>query len=119
MFLTTTVSVLSRSISVLLEDGRTERFSLARSATGDVRWRHDVFGAPDATGQAPWLHHGGRLTVAEVLARVPHCESEVRRWTREEVEAGPGHEDDIFIRLERQRALERLAGELETGATVG
>ena len=54
-----------------------------------------------------------RLSVADVLERVPGCRREVVRWTSEEIEDGPEAFDvDLFSRDARRRALERLAAEL-------
>jgi len=111
---TTTVSVASRAINVLLDNGETERYALAEAADGDVFWRHDTFGPADedASGKV-WLRHGGRLTVAEVIARVGRCSREGRRWTAEEIEAGDLLVDaDLFKRARRREALALLADEL-------
>ena len=111
MVISTTVSTPTRSINVLLETGTTERLALVQASSGDVHWRHDRFGLGHRGPE--WLGHVGRLTVAEVLARVPDCERHVIAWTREEIEAGPDEVDfDIFQRDARRRALERLAAEL-------
>jgi hypothetical protein len=73
-----TVSPARRAVSILLESGATERFALVEGADGDVGWRHDTFAADD------WLAHGGRLTVGDVVARVPDCGRHVVAWTRAE-----------------------------------
>ena len=112
MVISTTVSTPTRSISVLLETGTTERFALVQASSGDVYWRHDLFGLRDGGGPK-WLGHVGRLSVSEVLARVPTCERHVIAWTHEEIEAGPDEAGfDIFQRDARRRSLERLAAEL-------
>ena len=110
----TTISPLQRTIGVLLATGETERYALAQTREGDVFWRQDWFaadaGAP--SGEA-WVGHGGRLTVAEVVERVPDCARQVRDWTREEIELGadlPGA--DVFVRAIRADALRRLEREL-------
>jgi hypothetical protein len=110
----TTVSILTRSISVLLESGDTERFALVRLPNGDVHWRHDLFGVFDeATGGRPWIAHRGQLTVGEVAAQVPHCERHVVAWTRDEIDCGPDDADgDIFVRDVRRRALAALEAQL-------
>jgi hypothetical protein len=110
----TTLSVLSREIRILLESGDTDRYALVRTNDGDVHWRHDVFGPHDfETGAKPWVDHRGRVTVAQVLAAVPHCEKEILRWTRDELELGADDiVEDIFTRAVRQRALDRLDLEL-------
>ena len=106
--LSTTISPSQRSISVLLESGETERYALAQSRDGDVYWRQDTFAA------SAWVGHGGRLTVGQVLARVPGCERQVVAWTREEIELGPDLPDaDMFVRAIRADALKRLARELD------
>lgn len=112
--ISTTVSMFNRSINVLVSSGETERFALVPAGGGELFWRHDTFGADDDSGRASqWLAHGGRLTVGQVLARVPQCRREVLRWTREEIEAGPHHFDlDLFEQHARQASLARLADEL-------
>jgi hypothetical protein len=110
--LSTTVSVVQRAVNVLLESGETERFALVQAADGAVHWRHDTFAADHA-----WISHGGRLSVAEVLARVPQCERQVRAWTREEIDLGPRPVGvDAFAAAVRESALERLAAELDDAA---
>jgi hypothetical protein len=111
----TNVSPTQRAISVLLDSGKTERYALAQTREGDVFWRHDTFaadaGAPSGTA---WVGHGGRLTVGQVLARVPSCERHVVRWTREEIELGVELPDaDMFVRAVRSDALRRLSRELD------
>jgi hypothetical protein len=119
MFVSTTVSVLTRSINVLVDDGKTERFALVRGNNGEVHWRHDVFGPRDDHGQTPWIDHSGRLTVGEVLERIPKCARDVRRWTRDEIELGADDGDvDIFSREVRRRSLDRLADELGAASAV-
>jgi hypothetical protein len=109
--ISTNVSVSTRSINVLLHTGVTERFALAQATNGDVFWRHDEFVLGEEGPE--WTGHVGRLTVGEVVARVPTCERQVVAWTREEVESGPDEPGfDIFRRDQRRRALERLTGEL-------
>jgi hypothetical protein len=106
--LTTTVSTSQRAISVLLESGQTVRYALAQSREGDVFWRQDTFAA------GTWVGHGGRLSVGEVLARVPSCERQVVAWTREEIELGTALPDaDMFVRAIRADALKRLERELD------
>jgi hypothetical protein len=105
--LTITANPSRRTISVLLESGETERFALAQSRLGDVFWRQDTF-AGDA-----WLAHGGRRTVAEVVAQLPSCRALVRDWTQAEIELGSDLPDaDVFVRHERAEALRRLDREL-------
>jgi hypothetical protein len=114
MVISTNVSVMSRSINVLMSDGTTERFALVAASDGDVHWRHDVFDLTDE-GERTWIRHGGLLSVAEVLTQIPSCERHVIAWTREEVEGGADQPDlDIFRRDVRRRALGRLATELST-----
>ena len=110
----TTISVLAREIRIQLESGDTERYALARRADGDVHWRHDTFGPTDwETGSKPWVEHHGRVTVGQVLAALPHCEREVLRWTRDEIELGADDiVEDIFTRAVRQRSLAELDLEL-------
>lgn len=112
--ITTTVSVASRAINVLLDNGETERYALAEAGDGDLFWRHDTFGpAEDDASDKVWLRHGGRQTVGQVMERVPQCRREIRRWTLEEIEAGEATTDgDLFTRAIRREALARLAAEL-------
>ena len=51
MVISTNVSVMSRSINVLMSDGTTERFALVAASDGDVHWRHDVFDLTVALAQ--------------------------------------------------------------------
>jgi hypothetical protein len=111
--LSTAVSSIQRTINLLRLDGTTDRLALVRRPDGDVHWRHDVFTHDEETGALRWVAYGGRLTVPEVLARAPHCEREILRWTREEVEDGPDIvEVDLFSRDTRCRALALLEAEL-------
>src|SRR5687767_4353565 len=87
--ITTTVSVASRAINVLLDNGETERYALAEAGDGDLFWRQDTFGpAEDDVSGKVWLRHGGRLSVGQVMDQAPQCKREIRRWTLEEIEAG-------------------------------
>jgi hypothetical protein len=107
--LTTTVSPTQRTISVLLESGETERYALAQTREGDLFWRQDTFAG------AAWVGHGGRLTVGDVVARVPSCARHVVAWTRAEIELGADLPDaDVFVRAIRRDALARLTRELVT-----
>jgi hypothetical protein len=118
--MSTTVSVLTRSISVLLESGESERLALVRTPEGDVHWRHDLFGAYDErSGSQPWIAFFGRLTVDQVLALVPQCEREVVLWTREEIECGPDDVDgDIFVKAARREALAALDAQLASASVT-
>ena len=112
MVISTNVSPATRSVNVLLENGTTERFALVQTSGGDVHWRHDLFGTRDGGGPE-WLGHLGRLTVGDVLTRLPTCERHILAWTLEEIEAGPDEAGfDIFQRDARRRALELLSAEL-------
>jgi hypothetical protein len=111
--ISTTVSSRERSISVLLENGLTERYAHLRRPNGGVSWTLDQFTREMAGGPLVWAAHGGTLTVAEVLERIPGARRDVLRWTQEELDDGPDIlEVDIFSRENRRRALERLAYEL-------
>jgi hypothetical protein len=108
-----TISPLNRSIQVVRTTGECDRYALVRSADGDVGWRHDVFAAAGGGGADAWLRHGGRMTVEEVVDRVPQCVTHIVRWTREELEDGPAMGvEDIFAQQVRRQALARLADEL-------
>jgi hypothetical protein len=110
----TTVSARHRTIALLLESGATDRYALIRRPNGDVHWVYDTFTRASVGSPLEWASHGGRLTVGEVLARVPGCRREIVRWTAQELEDGPDVMDvDIFSREVRRRALERLAAELD------
>ena len=114
MVISTNVSVMSRSINVLMSDGTTERFALVAATDGGVHWRHDIFDLT-AAGERTWIRHGGLLSVAEVLSHIPSCGRHVISWTREEIEGGADlPELDIFRRDVRRRALDRLSSELST-----
>jgi hypothetical protein len=109
----TTVSPRHRTISLLLDNGETARFALLRKPNGDVYWSLDMFTRAAAAEPLEWSGHIGRLTVDEVVRRLPACENEVIRWTADELEDGPDIADlDIFARDARGRALERLRAEL-------
>ena len=111
--LTTTVSARHRTISLLLDNGQTARFALLRKPNGDVFWSLDMFTRAAPAEPLQWSGHIGRLTVAEVVRRLPACEADVLRWTAEEIEDGvEGFALDIFAADVRRRALERLAAEL-------
>jgi hypothetical protein len=118
MVISTNVSVMTRSINVLMSDGTTERFALVAASDGDVHWRHDIFDLTDE-GERTWIRHGGLLSVGDVLARIPSCERHVIAWTSEEIEGGADLPDlDIFRRDVRRRAIERLSAELSTARTA-
>jgi hypothetical protein len=105
--LTTTVSARQRTISVLLETGVTERYCLMRRTSGEVRWVLDSF------KNGAWTAHGGTLTVADVVERIPDAARDVIRWTEREVEDGVDVvEVDLFSRERRRECLARLASEL-------
>ena len=111
--ISTTVSPRQRTINLLLESGETDRYALIRRPNGDVHWSLDTFTREHVGDPLRWTRHGGRLTVGEVLDRLPSCRRDVVRWTLEEIEDGPDSLDvDIFGRDARRRALERLAAEL-------
>lgn len=110
----TTVSARHRTISLLLASGVTDRYALIRRPNGEVYWSLDSFTREDGGGPLRWAGHGGRVTVADVIARVPAAARDILRWTREEIEDGPDvYEIDLFSRENRRRSLERLAAELE------
>lgn len=109
----TTVSPRHRTISLLLDNGETARFALMRRSNGDVYWSLDMFIRAAAAEPLEWNGHIGRLTVDEVVRRMPSCEDDIVRWTVDEIEDGTDVGDlDIFARDARGRALERLRAEL-------
>jgi hypothetical protein len=109
----TTVSPRHRTISLLLDNGETARFALLRKPNGDVYWSLDMFTRAAAAEPLEWNGHIGRLTVDEVVRRLPRCETDIVRWTLDEIEDGADVVDlDIFARDARHRALERLRAEL-------
>ncbi len=110
--ITTTVSARHRTISLLLSNGETARFALMRKPNGDVFWSLDMFTRATPAEPLQWSGHIGRLTVGEVVRRLPACEADIVRWTVEEIEDGTVAELDIFVADTRGRALERLAAEL-------
>ena len=110
----TTVSRRQRTISLLLDNGITDRYALVRRPDGDVHWSLDSFTRTDVGGPLQWHSHSGRVSVGDVVARVPDAMRDVLRWTREEIEDGVDVMDvDVFSRETRRRALERLAFEVE------
>lgn len=109
----TTVSSRHRTISLLLDNGETARFALLRKTNGDVYWSLDMFTRAAVAEPLEWSGHIGRLTVDEVVRRLPACEEDIVRWTMDEIEDGPDVGDlDIFARDARGRALDRLRAEL-------
>jgi len=109
----TTVSPRHRTISLLLDNGETARFALLRKPNGDVYWSLDMFTRAAPAEPLEWTGHIGRLTVDDVVRRLPACENDIVRWTLDEIEDGADVGDlDIFARDARARALERLRAEL-------
>ena len=111
--LTTTVSPRHRTISLLLDNGETARFALLRRPNGDVYWSLDTFTRAAPAEPLEWNGHIGRLTVDDVVRRLPRCQTDIVRWTSEEIDEGWDLIDlDIFARDGRRRALARLCDEL-------
>jgi hypothetical protein len=109
----TTLSTRHRTVSVLLDNGVTQRYCLMRRQTGEVGWVLDSFTTDVVGAPLTWAAHGGALRVADVLDRLPGAAREVRRWTEQEIEDGVDVvEVDLFSRDRRRRALERLVQEL-------
>ena len=103
-----------RTITVSYADGRDERYALYRFDSGDVCWRLDAFQIPDdPRGIGTWIDSHGRLTVAEVIERLPAHARTIRDWTRKEIALGTVVVDDIFSEMTRGEALARLAAELD------
>lgn len=115
LVISTTVSASQRAITIQHADGTSDRLALIRHRDGDVHWRADGFAVDEKQGTGlQWERHDGRVTVAQVLERAPHCERDVRRWTFEEIEDGPELiELDIFARAVRAEALRRLQAEAD------
>jgi hypothetical protein len=109
--LSTTVSPRHRTISLLLSNGETARFALLRKPNGDVYWSLDMFTRAAPAEPLEWNGHIGRLTVDEVVRRLPACATDIIRWTTEEIDEGVD-DFDIFAADVRRRALQRLADEL-------
>lgn len=110
----TTTSGLQRTIQLLISSGEVERYALARRRDGGVAWRHDTFdGDGSAPGVETWIAYGGRVTVGQVLDRVPSCRREILEWTRNEIAEGTDDPSlDLFSRAERQSSLALLEAEL-------
>ena len=103
-----------RTITVSYADDRDERYALYRFASGDVCWRLDEFRIPDDPREiGTWIDSHGRLTVAEVIERLPAHARTIRDWTRKEIALGTVIADDIFSAMTREEALARLSDELE------
>lgn len=103
-----------RTITVSYANGVDERYALFRFRDGDVGWRLDEFrvsGDPSDVGS--WLDSYGRLTVAEVVERLPEHGRLVHEWTRREIALGTVVADDIFTAMTREQALSRLSAECD------
>ncbi len=110
----TTIRTSHQTITIAYAGGLDERYSLFRFRDGDVGWRLDQFRFPeDARETASWAESHGRLTVGEVVDRLPGHADLVREWTRKEISLGTVIADDIFSAMTRERALARLGLELE------
>lgn len=117
--LQTTVSAMQRTITVLYSNGVDERYALFRSHRGDVHWRLDEFRAPEHPGQEPrWVACHGRVSVADVIDRLPDQAHTAVDWTRNEIELGTVVTDDIFSAMRREEALARLQAELDAALGV-
>jgi len=111
--LQTTVSVLQRTITVRWANGVDERYALFRFDRGEVYWRLDKFHGLDDFGQPRWIEHGGRLSVGQVMSRLPDHARTIADWTRKEIALGTMAADDIFIAMIREEALAQLQVELD------
>ena len=117
--LQTTVSARQRTITVQYASGIDQRYALFRFDRGDVYWRLDEFRAAEDVGGAPrWLACHGRLSVAEVVGRMPDHGRTVLDWTREEIVLGTVIADDIFTAMIREDALTLLQVELDAALGV-
>jgi hypothetical protein len=109
----TTVSVMQRTITVRCANGVDERYALFRFGRGEVYWRLDKFCGLDDFGQPRWVEYGGRLSVGQVIGRLPHQAGTIADWTRKEIALGTVVADDIFSAMIREEALDRLQAELD------
>ena len=110
----TTIRASHQTITVAYAAGLDERYSLFRFRDGDVGWRLDEFRFPeDPREPASWAASYGRLSVGEVVDRLPGHADLVRDWTRKEIALGNVIADDTFSAMTRERALARLDLELE------
>lgn len=114
----TNVVSTQRSITVTYAGGLSHRFALFGPASGDVYWRLDDF-RDDPSGTPQWVASHGRLTVAEVVSRLPASTRTVLDWTRREIELGLTVSDDIFAAMRREDALKVLADELADAERIG
>lgn len=109
-----------RTITVSYAHGIDERYALFRFRDGDVGWRLDEFRFSDDPGEpASWSDSYGRLTVAEVVQRLPGHARLVHEWTRKEVQLGTVVVDDIFTAMTREEALTRLTAQLTASEASG
>lgn len=111
----TTISVVQRTITQLLANGHTVRYTLAPASDGDVFWRQDTFAPADHPTQPQrWLSHQGPLTIAAVVAAVPQCREAIRAWTQAEVDDALAATDlDETARRRRAAAVTRLREQLD------
>ena len=117
----TTISAAHRTITQLLANGRTVRYSLSPTSDGDVYWRQDTFAAADdLVRPLQWIGHQGPLGVAAVIEAVPICRETVRAWTRAEIDdAFAGADLDDVARQRRAAALTRLRAQLADSLSEG
>ena len=117
--LQTTVSVMQRTITVRCANGVDERYALFRFERGEVYWRLDEFSGVDDLGQPRWSAYVGRLSVGEVIGRLPDQARTIADWTRQEIALGTVVADDIFSAMVREEALAGLQAELDALLGVG
>jgi hypothetical protein len=110
--LQTTVSVMQRTITVRCANGVDERYALFRFDRGEVYWRLDEFCGLDDLGQPRWTAYVARLSVGQVINRLPDQARTIADWTRKEIAVGTAVADDIFRAMIREDALTRLQAEL-------
>jgi hypothetical protein len=111
--LQTTVSVMRRTITVRCANGVDERYALFRFDRGEVYWRLDEFCGLDDFGQPRWIAYVGRLSVGQVIGRLPEQARTIADWTRKEIALGTVVADDIFSAMVREDALAQLQAELD------
>jgi hypothetical protein len=109
---------MQRTITVRCANGIDERYALFRFDRGEVYWRLDKFCGLDDFGQPRWVDYVGRLSVDQVIGRLPDQARTIADWTRKEIAVGTVVADDIFSAMIREDALARLQDELNALLSV-
>lgn len=118
-FLQTTASVLQRTLTVRHANGVDERYALFRFARGEVYWRLDEFRPSEGFSERRWVACRGRLSVAQVIGRLPGQARTIAEWTRQEIALGTVVANDVSSATTRKEALDRLQAELHAALGVG